>query len=77
VILQGEYYSSLQTSLRARFPKVPLIIATVASHWGASYLPPSELYGKGIYQESIAIVAEGSLETVIKTIGERISSMIQ
>ena len=77
VILQGECYSSLQTALRARFPETPLIIAAVASHWGASYLPPSELYGKGIYQESIAIVAEGSLETVIDTIGERINSMIQ
>ena len=77
VILQGECYSSLQTALRARFPETPLIIAAVASHWGASYLPPRELYGRGIYQESIAIVAEGSLETVIDTIGERINSMIQ
>ena len=56
---------------------IGLIIAAVASHWGASYLPPRELYGKGIYQESIAIVAEGSLEIVIDTIGERINSMIQ
>lgn len=77
VILQGEFYSILQTTLRERFPQTPLIIATVASHWGASYLPPRELYGKGIYQESIAIVAEGGLETVIETVGKKIEALLQ
>ena len=77
VILQGEYYSTLQTSLRARFPCTPIIVATIASHWGASYLPPRELYGKGIYQESIAIVAEGGLETVIEKTGHSIESLLK
>jgi len=77
VVLQGEFCSTLQTTLRARFPNIPLIIATIASHWGPSYLPPRELYGKGIYQESIAIAAEGSLETVTEKIGEKIDSMTQ
>ncbi|MSU44104.1 MAG: hypothetical protein EXS22_08715 [Pedosphaera sp.] len=72
VILQGEFYSALQTQLRARFPGVPIVVATIASHWGASYLPPRELYGKGIYQETIAIVAAGSLETVIELVGQEI-----
>lgn len=72
VVLQGEFYSVLQTRLRARFPGVPLVIATIASHWGASYLPPRELYGKGIYQETIAIVAAGGLETVIEQVGQEI-----
>ena len=77
VILQGEYYSTLQTSLRARFPDTPIIVATIASHWGASYLPPRELYGKGIYQESIAIVAEGGLETVIEKTEHSIESLLK
>ena len=77
VILQGEFYSILQTTLRARFPETPLVIATIASHWGASYLPPRELYGKGIYQETIAITAPGSLETVIETVGKKIEALLQ
>jgi len=77
VILQGEFYSILQTTLRTRFPETPLVIATIASHWGASYLPPRELYGKGIYQETIAITAPGSLETVIETVGKKIEALLQ
>ena len=77
VILQGEFYSVLQAALRERFPGTPIIVATIASHWGASYLPPRELYGKGIYQESIAIVAEGGLETVIEKTGDTIASMLK
>jgi hypothetical protein len=77
VILQGEFYSILQTTLRERFPQTPLVIAAIASHWGASYLPPRELYGKGIYQESIAIVAEGGLEAVIETVGKKIESILK
>jgi hypothetical protein len=77
IILQGEFYSTLQVTLRERFPGTPLVVATIASHWGASYLPPHELYGKGIYQESIAIVAAGGLETVIKTISEKVGSLLK
>ena len=76
VVLQGEFYSVLQTDLRARFPGVPLVIATIASHWGASYLTPRELYGKGIYQETIAIVAAGGLETVIEQVGHEIQRQL-
>ncbi len=42
-------------------------------NWAASYLPPRELYDTGIYQESIAIVAAGSLEQLIESIAKRIS----
>jgi hypothetical protein len=75
VIVQGEPYSILQTALRERFPGTPIIVAPIASHWGASYLPPRALYDKGIYQESIAVTAPGSLETVIETIGKKIESL--
>lgn len=77
IIIQGEHYSVLQKVLRERFLETPLIISTVASHWGASYLPPKELYDKGIYQESIAITAAGSLEKVIETIGGQIEELLK
>jgi len=70
--IQGEFYSLLQTGLRARFPGVPIVVATIAADWGASYLPPRETYGKGIYQESIAVVAPGSLEQVCESVAKRI-----
>ncbi len=61
----GEHYSLLQTALRAVAPTRALLIATIAQGWGPSYLPTSGTYGRGIYQESIAIVAPGSLERVV------------
>lgn len=69
----GEHYSLLQTELRRRFPGTPLIIATLANGWGPSYLPTRETYGKGIYQESIAIVAPGSLEQIVEEVSRALS----
>jgi hypothetical protein len=69
--VQGESYSHLQTELRRRFPAKIILIATIAADWGASYLPPRELYDTGIYQETIAIVAAGSLEQLIEAISSR------
>jgi len=71
--VQGESYSLLQTELRRRFPGTPIVVASLAADWGASYLPPRELYDRGIYQESIAVVAAGSLEQLIESIAEQIS----
>jgi len=70
--VQGEHYSLLQTELRKRFPGVPIIVMTIAFDWTAAYLPPAGVYGQGIYQESIAIVAAGSLEKVIAEVGDAI-----
>jgi hypothetical protein len=71
--VQGESYSLLQTELRRRFPDRILVIASIAADWGASYLPPHELYDTGIYQESIAVVAAGSLERLIDSIASRLA----
>ena len=71
--VQGESYNLLQTELRRRFPDRIIIVASIAADWGASYLPPRELYDTGIYQESIAIVAAGSLEQLIESVAQRIS----
>lgn len=70
--VQGESYSLLQTELRRRFPDKVIVFASIAGDWGASYLPPRGLYDTGIYQESIAVVAAGSLEQLIEQIAKRI-----
>ncbi|KAF0176889.1 MAG: Neutral/alkaline non-lysosomal ceramidase [Limisphaerales bacterium] len=70
--VQGEFYSVLQTELRRRFPGKAIVVATIAADWGASYFPPRELYGTGIYQETIAVVAPGSLEQVVEAVAQRI-----
>jgi hypothetical protein len=72
--VQGESYSLLQTELRRRFPGTPILVASIAADWGASYLPSAPTYGTGTYQESIAIVTAGSLEQLIESIATRIAS---
>jgi hypothetical protein len=72
--VQGESYNLLQTELRRRFPEKMIVVASIAGDWGASYLPPRELYDKAIYQVNIAVVAAGSLEQLIESITARISA---
>lgn len=75
--IQGEHYQVLQTELRAKFPQAALVICTIASDWTASYLPPADIYDKNIYQETIAVVAPGSLERVIANVAHEIGAMLQ
>ena len=77
VCVQGEPYSLLQRSLRAAFPDAPIVVATIANGWGPSYLPNRKLYGQGVYQESIASLAPGSLETLIDSLIDRIRGMLK
>lgn len=63
--VQGEPYNLLQTAVRARFPGTPIFVLSLCDSWGPSYLPPAATYGQGLYQESIAVTAPGSLEKVI------------
>src|SRR5262249_48617910 len=74
VATQGESYSLLQTELRRRFPGTPIIVASIAADWGASYLPPASNYGIGTYQESIAVVAAGGLEQLIESVVQRMAA---
>ncbi len=68
VFVAGEYYQQLQRNLRERFPNHPVLVATITNGWLPGYVPAAETYGKGIYQESIAVVAQGSLERLIDSI---------
>jgi len=73
--VQGESYSLLQRELRFRFPDCAIVVASIAADWGAAYLPPREIYGTGIYQETIAVVAPGSLEQLIESVAKRMAEV--
>lgn len=68
VLVAGEHYSYLQTTLRARFPERPIVVCTITDGWQPGYLPTADTYGKGIYQEQIAMVEPGALERVVEEI---------
>ena len=76
VALQGEHYSLLQRALRERFPERPILVCTVTDGWLPGYVPTADTYGKGIYQESVAIVAPGSLERLIEVLCRQIDACL-
>jgi len=76
VSVQGEPYSLLQTELRSRFPDFMIIVASISNSWDAAYLPPADTYGSGRYQEEIAVLAPGCLETLIDHLTATIAEMV-
>jgi hypothetical protein len=74
VFLAGEYYNILQRTLRAKFPRHPILITTITDGWRPGYVPTADTYGRGIYQESVAVVAPGSLEKLIDALGEHLAA---
>lgn len=77
VFLPGELYQVFQTTLRARFPDVALVVSTVTNDWQPGYLPSAASYDYGIYQETIAAVAPGSLETVIEVVSREVRALLR
>ncbi len=75
VFVPGELYQVFQTALRARYPNRTVIVSTITNGWQPGYIPPAAAYGYGIYQEIIAAVAPGSLETLIESIARELRSM--
>ena len=65
ITCSGEPYSTLTTTLRARFPKVTLMVSPVAGDAQIAYLLPRTSYGIGVYQEQPSSLAAGRLETLI------------
>lgn len=74
--VEAEHYSLLQRGLRERFPDVPIVVMTLANGARATYLPTADAYGKGIYQESIAVLAPGCLEQLMEAIACQIQAWI-
>lgn len=76
VAVEGEHYQSLQSSLRARFSDVPVVVITLANGSRPTYLPTADTYGMGIYQETIAVLAPGCLEQLTDAIGAQIQEWL-
>jgi hypothetical protein len=68
VLTPGELYQVFQATIRQQFPDAAVIVATLTNDWQPGYLPAAESYGHGIYQETIAVVAPGSLESLIEAV---------
>ncbi|MSR57861.1 MAG: hypothetical protein EXS05_09325 [Planctomycetaceae bacterium] len=74
--VEAEHYQYFQRTLRERFPKVPLYVITLANGSRPSYLPTADVYDTGIYQETIALLARGSLERLVEAISEQIADWV-
>lgn len=74
VAVESEHYQVLQTALRQRFPERALVVATIVNGSTHSYLPPREVYETGIYQDTVALFAAGSLERLIDEIAAEIAA---
>ncbi len=74
--VEGEHYQELQRTLRARFPGRPVMVLTLANGSRPAYLPTRDAYGRGIYQESIAVLAPGCLEALGDAIGAEIDTWL-
>ena len=72
VFTPGELYQVFQTTLRGRFPDTAVVVATLSNDWQPGYIPTAATYGHGIYQETIAAVAPGSLELLTDAVGREI-----
>lgn len=75
VAVEGEHYQDLQLRLREQFPNLALFVVTLANGSRCSYLPPADSYGKGIYQETVSILAPGCLERVIESVSDAIRQL--
>jgi hypothetical protein len=73
--VEGELYNIFQRTLRAQFKDHPLMLITLANGSRPSYLPAREAYGKGLYQESIAVLAAGSLERLTDQIAVELQEL--
>jgi hypothetical protein len=74
VAVEAEHYQRLQRALRQRFPGNSIMILTLANGSRPSYLPTAEAYDTGVYPDTIAIVARGSLEMLIDAIGAQMAA---
>ena len=76
VFTAGELDHCFQVALRRRFPNFAVIVATITNDWQPGYIPSASSYGYGIYQESIAAVSPGSLESLIEIVCRQIAPAI-
>ncbi len=76
VATQNEPYSDLQTTLRRRFPDIPLFVLGVTNST-VGYMPPQETYGQGRYQEWQSPYLPGCLERVTERATEGLRELFK
>ncbi|MCI0463452.1 MAG: hypothetical protein L0Z62_41470 [Gemmataceae bacterium] len=74
--VEGEHYQQFQCALRQRCVSAPLMVLTLANGSRPAYLPTRDTYSQGIYQESIAVLAPGCLETLTEDIAGQLQSWL-
>jgi len=72
----GEAYSRLQTTLRARFPGIPIVVMNLTNGPGFVYLPTREAYERGAYQAWQTPLAAGSLELLEEHACEVVAALL-
>jgi hypothetical protein len=72
--VEGEHYNILQRELRRRCPDIALVVMTLMDSGRVAYLPTADTYGKGLYQETIAVLAPGSLEALIEEVSAQLAA---
>jgi hypothetical protein len=75
VAVEGEPYAALQRELREAFPGNPVVVITLAGGCRATYLPARDSYGTGVYQETIAVLAAGSLERLTAAVRSELAAL--
>ena len=76
VAICQEPYAVVQQTLRQRFPGVPVVVMGVTNR-SYGYLPPRELFGKGIYQEQQSPYAAGCMELTVEAAAEGIAGLMR
>ncbi|HET6880187.1 MAG TPA: hypothetical protein VFI31_08535 [Pirellulales bacterium] len=74
VAAESEHYQLLQAALRQHFADRVIVVGTIVNGSLHTYLPPRDVYGTGIYQDTVALLAPGSLERLIEEIAGQIAS---
>jgi hypothetical protein len=72
--VEAEHYNVLQRELRRRFPGTALVDMTLMDGGRVAYLPTADTYGKGLYQETFAVLAPGSLERLIDEVSAQLAA---
>lgn len=73
----GELYQLLQIEIRRRFPGLAVVLATITDDWQPGYFPITSAYGLGIYQETVAVVAPGSLEALVEHFAHELEALVR
>jgi hypothetical protein len=76
VAIPNEPYVVFQQRLRERFAGTALLVLGV-TNGTAGYLPPQEIYGRGIYQERQSPFAAGCLEATIATAEDGLTQLFE